>query len=537
MSSLLWSLGRWAVRRRRFVVVGWLVLIAVIGGLGMTFNQGLNNDVTIPGTESTIAMGRLAATFPQSVESSAQVLVVVPKGETIKGTPAVQQAIEQSIKRFEKLDQVDTVTSPYQSTAGASINKAGDATILTVNMNAQSVSITDQTKDQLQSETDRLGAALPKGSEASLGGTLFADEFPTLGASEGGGLVLALVILVITLGSLVAAGLPILNAVAGVGVTMGLVYLSTNLFTVNATTPLLAIMLGLAVGLDYSLFITSRHRDQLAAGADPAESVATAVATGGSAVVFAGSTVIIALLGLSVAGIGFLTVMGAAAALGVFLAVAASLTLLPALLGMCGQRLRPRRARRVAAGERRAATVQAKVQAKKDRRDSRRQKTSDAGRSVSRPAAGPASSPATAPADAEPHTRGQRFFAGWVRTVTRRPAITIAAVVVVLLFVAWPALGLRLCLPDAGQMPKGSGARVTYDRIAQEFGEGFNGPLIVEGSIVTSNDPITLMNQIGAEIKKLPGVADVPLATPNQTGDTGIVQVIPEGGPDSVQTE
>src|SRR5699024_4821423 len=183
---------------------------------------------------------------------------------------------------------------------------------------------------------------LPEGAQASHGGQLFAQDFPGLSITEVIGLIVAVVVLVITLGSFLAAGMPLVNALIGVGISTTLILLATAFGSVNATTPLLALMLGLAVGIDYALFIVSRHQQELRTGLPAAEAAARSVATAGSAVIFAGLTVVIALLGLGVAGIPFLTTMGIAAAVAVCVAVLVSLTLIPALLGFAGDKLRPR---------------------------------------------------------------------------------------------------------------------------------------------------------------------------------------------------
>jgi RND superfamily putative drug exporter len=204
-------------------------------------------------------------------------------------------------------------------------------------------------------------------------------------------------------------------------------------------------------------------------------------------VIFAGLTVMIALLGLGIAGIPFLTTMGVAAAVGVGIAVIISITLIPALLGFAGERLRPKK--------------------KKTKKE-----------------------------EAASH-KPNRFFLGWVKAVTRFPIVTILAVVAAITIVALPALNLRLALPDAGSNSLEDRSRITYDLVAENFGEGFNGPLLVTGTIVTSTDPLGLMDDLKSELEKIPGVAAVPLATPNMTADTGIIQVIPEGAPDSPETK
>jgi putative drug exporter of the RND superfamily len=493
VSSVLYSLGRWAADARRLVVVGWLLVLAVVGGISGVVYQGFDNSITIPGTESQDALDQLAATFPEVSGASAQIVVVAPDGETVDAD-GVRGPVEYAADALADLDEVAAVTTPYDEQLAASVSDDGRATILQVQLDGDAFSIDDATKDALTDLTHELDDALPAGAQASLGGELYANELPALSLVESVGVVVALVVLIITLGSFVAAGLPLLNALLGVGVSMLLLLGATAFGAINSTTPMLGLMLGLAVGIDYALFIVSRHQELLRDGLDVRESIARSTATAGSAVVFAGLTVMIALVGLAVAGIPFLSVMGVAAAAAVGMAVLVSLTLLPALLAMAGERLRPRRARR----RRRAGS-------------------------------------APAPLDTAPHHN--RFFDGWVRGVTRAPAATIAVVVVLLGALALPAMNLRLALPDAGYLPEDNEARHTYDLVADHFGDGFNGPLIVTGSIIESTDPLGLMDDLAAEIEELPGVADVPTATPNPSADTGIIQVIPSGAPDSEETE
>ncbi|SDF34032.1 putative drug exporter of the RND superfamily [Cellulosimicrobium cellulans] len=561
MSSALYSLGRWAVGARRLVLVAWIGILVLAGGLAGLVGQGLDDEVTIPGTESQAALDRLAATFPQVSGASAQVVVVAPDGSTVEDD-AVRGPVEDAVTALGDVDGVAAVTSPYDDTMPASVSDDDVATLMTVQLDEGQSEVTDATKDALGDVVDDLAAALPDGAQAALGGQLFSTEFPTLTVTEALGLLVALVVLVLTFGSFVAAGLPLLNAVVGVGVSMGLLFAATAVAQINSTTPMLAVMLGLAVGIDYALFIVSRQRDELATGLSVEEATARAVATAGSAVIFAGLTVMIALVGLGVAGIPFLTVMGVAAAVGVGLAVLVSITLLPAMLGFAGERLRPKAPRRRGRGRRRAAAG-----ADGGRSTGATGAPGAPGRRTGRAAAAPedakgvaglaGASRGTSDADGSPSTSGaaaadpttdavssttttehrNRFFAGWVRAVTRIPLLTIGLVVAAIVLLTLPARDLQLALPDAGTLPEDNQARVTYDLVSEHFGPGFNGPLIVTGTIVTSTDPVGLMNDLGDEIADLPGVADVPLATPNLTADTGIVQVVPTGAPDSEETK
>nr|WP_228046500.1 MMPL family transporter [Saccharopolyspora sp. HNM0983] len=514
---MLYSLGRRAFDFRKTVLALWLAALAVAGGAAGLLNNGMDNTVTIPGTEAQDALDRLSVTFPETSGAQGQVIVVAPPGQDVHD-PAVQREVEQTVDRLGELDQAEQAVSPYQTDLGGMISEDGRAGLISVQMSGDATQITDSTKDSFAEIAGSLQDRLPGGTEVSHGGQLFAQEMPGLSIIEALGLLVALIVLVLTLGSFVAAGMPLINALIGVGVSMALILLATAVTPITATAPLLALMLGLAVGIDYALFIVSRHQQELRSGSSPREAAARAVATAGSAVIFAGLTVMIALVGLGVAGIPFLTVMGLTAAVTVGLAVLVSLTMVPALLGFAGERLRPRSSKR--RGKRRGAQQQYVQQGTGDRHVDGQQLN---GQHVD----------GQQPAE---NAHGNRFFGGWVRAVTRFPVVTVLIVVGVLGLATAPAAGLRLALPDAGALPEGDPPRVTYDLVSEHFGEGVNGPLVVTGNIVTSDDPLGLMEDLEREISQLPGVADVPMAVPNPTADTGIVQVVPEGSPDSEQT-
>ncbi|OJX75050.1 MMPL family transporter [Leifsonia sp. 71-9] len=525
MSSLLYSIGRWAFRARKLVVSLWLLVLVLLAGGAVAFNQGTDNTFSIPGTESQEALDTLSRTFPQVSGTSAQIVVVAPDNETVDQA-GIKNPVEDTVDHLAKVDGVSGATSPYSTTVKNLISDDRTAAIITVQLKGQQTTVTAETKTALQDAGADLQKELPHGSQVAVGGQLFSQSLPTLSLTELIGVGIALVVLIVTFGSFIAAGMPLLTALLGVGLSMALIFIATVFGPISSTTPLLALMLGLAVGIDYSLFIISRHQSQLKAGVDPEESTARSVATAGSAVLFAGITVIIALAGLAVANIPFLTTMGFAASAAVAIAVLVALTLTPALLGFAGARITPgRRASRRA--EKRAA-----------------RSATTAGDAVAAdrtaPAADPAPAPASAGAPSLAHAATAEipkgFFRGWVRAVTRFPIVTVVAVIVALGIAAVPALQLRLALPDAGSHAPDDPARITYDLISEHFGPGYNGPLIVTGSIISSTDPIGLMDKIGAEIAEMPGVAAVPLSTPNATADTGIVQVIPTTGPDDQRT-
>ncbi|MEV8251725.1 efflux RND transporter permease subunit [Microbacterium sp. NPDC076768] len=484
MSTLLSSLGRWSFRHPWRVLVSWLLALGIAGAGALVLGAGTDNTFSIPGTESQAGLEQLSRSFPQVSGTNAQFIVVAADGDKVTDDE-YREDIEDAVDELGDLDDVLATTSPYDETVSGMINDDDTAAIVRVQFAGESTDVSEETVASLRTVVSDLDSALPDGSQVSLGGDLFAVSIPGVTITEAIGLLIALLVLIVTFRSFVMAGLPLLTAILGVGISMAGIFTATAFATVSSTTPLLALMLGLAVGIDYALFIMARHQDQVREGVDPEESASRAVGTAGSAVVFAGVTVLIALIGLGFAGIPFLTTMGIAASVAVAVAVAIAVTLTPALLGFMKGKVvgRPKRVRKTA-----SATDQPKGSAR------------------------------------------------WVNGVTKRPILVSLAVVLGLGIVAIPALSLNLALPNAGVLAQDSEARQNYDLVAEEFGAGFNGPLILTGTIVTSTDPLTLMEDLGDEVAKVPGVKEVALATPNETADTGIVQIIPETAPDAPET-
>ncbi|WP_105566273.1 MMPL family transporter [Microbacterium halophytorum] len=485
MSTLLYSLGRWSFRRPWRVLGAWVLLLLVVGGGALGLNKGFDNSFTIPGTESQEGLDQLSRTFPQVAGTSAQGIVVAADGHSIT-SDSYREPIEEFVDAVADVDGVSAANSPYDELVEGMISDDATSAIIQVQVDGDMTSIPDDTKEQIQSDFAALQTELPNGAESALGGDLYATELPTVTITEAFGVLVALIVLIIAFRAVAMAGVPLAVALLGVGVSMLGIVAATGFATVSSTTPLLALMLGLAVGIDYSLFIAARHQDQVRDGVPLEESAARATGTAGSAVVFAGVTVLIALIGLGFAGIPFLTTMGIAAAISVAVAVAIAVTLTPALLGFVGAR---------AAGR-----------PKKPRKGGK----------------------------AKPAKVG--FARRWVGLVTRHPIVTTIAVVLGLGIVAIPSTQLALALPNAGVLPEESEARQAYDLTGEHFGDGFNGPLILTGTIVTSDDPLRLMDNIADEVEQVPGVASVPMSTPNEAADTGIVQIVPETGPSDPET-
>ncbi|KQZ85019.1 transporter [Microbacterium sp. Root166] len=499
MSTLLYALGRWSYRHPWRVLVSWLLLLGIAGGGALAFNQGTDNSFTIPGTEAQAGLEQLNRTFPQVSGTSAQIVIVAADGESVADEPYAG-AIGDAVAELGDIDGVLGVTDPFDDMVSGLVNEDENAAIVRLQFDGQATDVTPESKAELTAVADELEAALPDDAQVALGGDLFSMSVPGITITEGIGIIIALLVLMVTFRSFLVAGLPLATALVGVALSMALILLSTAVASISSTTPLLALMLGLAVGIDYALFIVARHQDQVRGGMDPEESIARANGTAGSAVVFAGVTVLIALIGLGFANIPFLTTMGIAASVAVAIAVAVAVTLTPAMLGFIKGRVvgRMPRPRRVSSRSARSGAA--------------------------------AETTETAP-------KVKRGFASrWVGMVTKHPVVTTIAVVLGLGILAIPASSLALALPNAGVQPESSQARVSYDLAAEHFGPGFNGPLIMTGTIVTSNDPLGLMEDLAAEVEDVPGVKEVALATPNETADTGIIQVIPTTAPDDPAT-
>ncbi|GAA5025852.1 MMPL family transporter [Streptomyces siamensis] len=485
MASLLHRLGRGAFRHRRAVLAGWLVVLATAVACVAGFGGTTNDEFTIPGSESQSAMDALRTELPSAAGTSAQIVFVAPEGHEIT-EPSYARAVGATMAQAGKAPQVTHVTDPM--TAGL-VSRDRTTALGQVRYDVTKAQLAGDSLTALERTTR---PAEDAGLTVDVGGSAYGSDKSTGHSKEATGMLFALVVLTVTFGSLFAAGMPLLTAVTGVAVTLLGLQALTGVLTVSGTAPSLASMLGLAVGIDYALFIVSRHRSQLASGTDPEESAATATATAGGAVVFAGLTVVIALCGLAVVRIPFLTVMGLGGAAAVLIAVAVALTLLPALMGFAGDRLRPRPGSRTARRERAAH---------------------DGGRN-GRP------------------NLGER----WGRLAIRRPLLTLAAVLVALLALAVPARDLHLALPDNGSAPAGSTERRTYDIVSKEFGPGFNGPLLILADTSHTADPRQATAALCEELKAMEGVATVGAPQRVDHGDAAVVQVVPRTGPADERT-
>ncbi|MDT9699566.1 MMPL family transporter [Streptomyces sp. P17] len=539
MATWLYRLGLGAYRRRRLVLAAWLAVLTGAVCALLVVGGKLDNEFTIPGSESQRAQDTMAEDFPAAAGTSAQIVFTAPEGAKVTD-PRATQGIQGTLAAAQDAPQVAAVIPPDKA---GTVTPDGRTALAQVNYDVSRSDLDDGTLDSLEETTK---AAEEAGLEVSVGGQAYGNGVLTPSVLELLGVVVALAVLALTFGSLLAAGMPLLTAFAGIGTGLaGLLALSSGV-TVSSTALSLALMLGLAVGIDYALFVLSRHRTQLAQGMEPRESAGRAVGTAGSAVVFAGTTVVIALVGLVVVRIPFLTVMGLSAAATVLIAVLVAVTLLPALFGLAGARLAPRpgsrAARRaaVAAGEVPAgitekATEQATDEASGEATEQATEEaTGEATQQATEEASGEATQQATEQAAAKASVMGQR----WARLVTRRPLLVVVGTVAALVTLALPAADLRLALPDNGTAAHGTSQRETYDTVDEAFGPGFNGPLLVLAEADTQGQAGQQQAAaVAGRLQELPGV--VKVGQPQYAPESGraVIQVVPEGGPQDESTQ
>ena len=479
MATHLYRLGGWAFDHRRTVLIGWLALLAVVIACASAFSGQFSDKFEVPGTESQRAQDLLYEKYPGAGGASARVVYVAPDGTKLTD-PENKTAVMESVKRASKAEDVSQVVDPYSAKAISRDGRIGYADVI-YPMPADEVD--DPARDELEQSAEPAKAA---GMQVEFGGGLVTDESKS--SSEQLGIMVGFLVLAITLGSMVAAGLPLLTAMIGVGISVGAVTALTGVFELTDTAPTLATMLGLAVGIDYALFILSRHRQNIGDGLEPREAAAQATGTAGSAVVFAGTTVVIALVGLMVIDIPFLTVMGLAAAGAVIVAVLIAMTLLPALLGFAKSRVT--RSNRVLTWRPR-------------------------------------------------ERKGETLSVRYARFVTRRPLPVVLAGLALLLAVAVPATHMKLGLPDGGSKPTDNTERRAYDLLSEGFGPGFNGVLtvVVDAPNATKEQQAKIANDVTAKLKGFPNVAAVSPAQQNKKGDVTIAMVTPKTGPASDETK
>ena len=476
---MLQRLARFCYRRRRYVLIGWLVALVLVGFLSKTAGGKDTTKFSLPGTESQQAIDLLKAKFPARSGDTADIVFAAPGPSGIDGVRARITAAVAAAARANP--HISGVVGPFDPQGGRQVSADRHIAFAEIRLDISSNDLPNGTGSAIKS-TIEAAAAPGSDLQVAFGGFLFSSRTPP-GGTEAVGLLAAVIILIIAFGSLLAMAMPLFIAIFSIVIGLGLIALLANVMEIAVFTNLITAMIGIGVGIDYALFIVTRYRQGLGEGRDPQDAIATAIATSGRAVLFAGCTVVIALMGMFLMGLSFVNGLAVGAAFAVLITMAASVTLLPAMLGFAGRNID-------------------KFHVPTLRR------------------------PASAAS-----VRGGFWFR-WSRTIQRRPWPFAVGALAVLLVVAFPVTRLKLGFPDAGNDPKGTTTRAAYDMLAKGFGRGYNGPLIVAVNLPQPSD-MAVVQRLDAALRADPGAASVSPAQPNAATNptAAIITVTPKTGP------
>jgi putative drug exporter of the RND superfamily len=476
---MLARVARFSIAHRRTVLLTWVALLVGAGLIAGTVGTRYATDFSLPGSESQRALDMLKSDFPAQAGDSDQIVLHARDGRVTDA--ALRSNVEPMLAKVARLPHVTSVTSPYSAAGAKAVSKDGSIAFATVTFDQRANELPDAAVKRVISTAE---AVRSPALQVELGGQAIQQvQRPALGAATTVGIVAAIIVLLITFGSLLAAGLPIVTALLGLGTGVGVIAVASQVLDMPDVSTELAVMIGLGVGIDYSLFIVTRFREAYQARGDLHEAIVTAMDTAGRAVLFAGTTVIIALLGMLTLGVSFLYGMAVASALAVLLTMLASLTVVPALLARFGARIgRPgRRAR------------------------------------------------------SKPASSGPTAWARWAALVQRHPWRSLVAGLAVMLALASPALAMRQGTSDAGNDPTNLTTRRAYDLLAEGFGKGFNGPLLIAARLPSAGDQAALQRLSGA-LRTTPDVASVTPARLSKDGRTAVLRVYPSSSPESAAT-
>jgi putative drug exporter of the RND superfamily len=471
--GLIGRIASYAIGHRRATVVAWLVLLVAALGISTAIGSHYTDNNSLKGTQSQHATDLLRREFPAQAGDTDQIVLHVNRGSV--SDPAVRARIAPMLARVSSLPHVTGVVSPYGQAGARQISRSGKIAFATVTFDERANALPKAAVNKVISVAQ---SARTPGLDVELGGQAIQQvQSVSLGPATAVGILAAMIVLLITFGSVVAMGLPIITALLGLGTAFGLIILSSHVFSMPDVSDQLAAMIGLGVGIDYALFIVTRFREAVRAGSAVDGAVIEAMETAGRAVLFAGVTVILALLGMLVLGVGFLAGLAISSAIAVALVMLATLTLLPSLLSKAGARI----------------------------------------------------------TRGDTQSRGPGLWQRWAELIRRRPWPAAAAGLAIMLAVAAPALSMRLGLSDAGNSPHSDTTRQAYDLLASGFGKGFNGPLLVVAQLPSANDRAALA-QLDRALKSNADVASVSPPRVSASGTTAVDYVYPRSSPQAAST-
>src|SRR3954464_13878702 len=480
------ALARWCFRNKFVVLAIWVVALFALGGLSASAGSGYTDSFSLPGTESTTALNPLTDNF-NTASTDANQVVFAASDVT---DPTVKARIEKTLETIARGPHVERVDSPFAEGAAArQIAKDRTVAFANVHMDGEQP-IADVPKSAYDKLIATAEAARGDGLDVELGGAGIqqATQQPGGGPSEFIGFIAAAVVLAIAFGSLWATLLPLFTAVLALGCGLSLTGLLAHAIDIATFSPTLATLIGLGVGIDYSLYVVTRHRNAITAGRDPEAACVRALNTSGRAVLFAGATVIVALLGLVVLGVSFLNGVAVASAIVVLTTMTAAVTLIPALLGMFGMRVLSRRERR-------------RLQAEGPR---------------------------------DPKLDG--FWPRWARFVQKHRIPLAIGALVIMLLLAVPALSLRLGSSDAGQDPASKTTRKAYDLLAKGFGPGFNGNCQIAAKKTNGKADLPKVQKLADALGSTEGLAAVGPPVPSPNGKIALIEARPVSAPQDAAT-
>ena len=483
---MLRRMARWCYRRRRVTLLLWLIAVVGLSIAGNQVGDDYREGFKIDGTESSEAQDLLTKTFPERAGDAGQLVVRARDGILEDGAsaprPEIEALFEDTLRKIEGVRFVTGTTSPFSAEGARQISENGEIAYADIQLRKRAVEVPESVAQRVLDIAEAARKDAPPGVQVEVGGRMF--EIPNFDSgTEAIGLLAAVFVLLIAFGSLLAMGLPIGTALFGIGAAFAVIALLSNVFTMPDFTTQLGAMLGLGVGIDYALFIVTRYRQGLHDGLDPEHATVLALDTAGRAVLFAGATVVVSLFGLFLMGVDFIAGLGAGAAASVLITMAASATLVPALLGFVGHNIDrfsiPFLHRR------------------------------------------------------ENATRESVWFR-WSRMVQKRPWTAALAGLAVLLIIAIPFFSLRLGFSDAGNAPRSNTVRRAYDLISEGFGPGTNGPLVVAADTPGGPESLAELNERLADAR---GVASVSPVFPGPNGNAAVIIVTPTTSPQSEATK